>query len=966
MPLFKSFFIALIASSCLLTAQEAPAYTIIEDKAQLPLLNPALSKMKRLKIRLANGLEAYIVSDPELYESAAALTVRVGSWDEPSESPGMAHFLEHLLFLGTKQYPDESEYGRFISEHGGQSNAFTANGYTSYMFAVNNEGFDGALDRFSRFFYEPLFNVSGVNRELNAIDQEYAQNIQKDEVREFYVLKDLSKPNHPNKLFNMGNSTTLAKVTREDLIQWYRQNYSSNIMKLVVMSGLPLEELRDMVVKDFGSIPNLNKTLATYEEKSLAPEILGHMVYIEPVKDVQRLTIAWEMSKELSEMRDVAPETIACQLLGDEGPHSLLEVLKKEKLAEELKCGAFELGPSDILFDIEIDLTQEGVKQISTVIERVFQALADFRSRPDISYAYDEMKGLQTIEYQYQGREDLFSSMMKQASWIADEKLDLYPENARILQRWDAGAVQRLFQMLTPQNAVFMVTASESATGVNLDRMEPWLKVPYAIKPIVTSQLEQWAHAQPHADIQIPPPNPFIPKNLKLIHSHATSTDYPIPQPIFDSPQGRIYYAPDTIYGVPRVYWEFHIKTPSIEAGNTTSVVLGDLAIGLIEQALNPYSYPATNAGLGFSLDREDNGFGIRVSGYSDKIAVLLADILQQFKTLNPSEQQFDIQKALAMRSYQNKDKDSPLRQASEFLKSIVYQRYTSPLERANALEQIKFSDFKDFYQHLFDTVYVQGLMYGNMSEDDAKKIGQGVVENFPGKPYAKADQFDVAILVLPDSGPFYLEELVRVNGNAALLALEYVDFSFKARAAQQILMQAMGDAFFATLRTRQQTAYLVTTRAEEMERKLFNIFAVQSNSHDVRDLLARFELFIEGFLQELQLEEVPPERFEKIRSSLLSTLEQPPRTLTEMGAMLNRFLENYDEDFHWMEKRIEGMKTLTYEEFVGFAQEFVGRRNKRRVAILLKGELPDEKLFSYKLIENIDELRYMSEYKTH
>lgn len=952
-----------------LYAESQPSgYTLIEDKAKLPLLNPALAKQKQLKIRLPNGLEAYLVSDPELHESAAVLTVQVGSWDEPLESPGMAHFLEHLLFLGTKKYPDENEYTRYLSEHGGMANAFTANGYTSYMFSVQNEGFNGALDRFSRFFYEPMFNVSGINRELNAIDQEYAQNLQKDEVREIYVLKDLSKPQHPNKFFNMGNSASLAKVTRENLINWYRQNYSANIMRLVVVSALPLDTLRDLVVQDFSPIPDTHKTLTKLAERSLPEDILGHFVYIEPIKDIHRLTLAWELPLDLSEMRDAAPETIVCHFLGDEGPHSLLAALKKEKLAENLECGAFEMGPGDILFNLEIDLTHEGITHIDTVLERLFQAIADFRSRSDIAYAYDEMKRMQTIQYQYQSREDLFNSMMKHASWIAYEPLDLYPENARILQRWDPEAVQKIFQLLTPERAIYLVTAPSALTGVPATQTEPWLNVPYGVKAIPADTLTKWAHIGTNPDIQIPEPNPFIPKHLKLITAYSPESKdlYPIPQPIYDSPQGRIYYAPNTTYGVPQAFIELHFKTPLIQSGDAVSVVLADLAVELIEDALNPYSYPATIAGLHFSIDREDNGLGVKVYGYSENSSILLADILEYFHNFVPTESLFAQKKAQLLRSYQNKDKEGPLKQAAEFFKEIVYERYTSPQQRLQALRHIGFNDFQEFFAHLFDTVYVQGLLYGNLTVDDAKKIGQGVMENFSAAPYPLDKQYQVAVMVLPDTGPFYWEELVRVRGNAALLAIEYIDFSFKARAAQEILMQAMGDAFFAALRTRQQTAYLVTTRGEELERQLFNVFAVQSNSHDVRDLLARFELFIEGFLQELEIEEIPQDRFEKIRGSLLNTLEQPPRNIPEMGAMLNRFMEHYDEDFQWMNKRIEGMRSLTYDEFVRFAHDFVGRHNKRRLAILLKGELPDEKLFTYQLVENPDELRSISRFKTH
>jgi hypothetical protein len=66
-----------------------------------------------------------LISDPTTDKSAAALDVRVGHLSDPAELPGLAHFLEHMLFMGTKKYPDENEYNVFLAQHGGSSNAYT-------------------------------------------------------------------------------------------------------------------------------------------------------------------------------------------------------------------------------------------------------------------------------------------------------------------------------------------------------------------------------------------------------------------------------------------------------------------------------------------------------------------------------------------------------------------------------------------------------------------------------------------------------------------------------------------------------------------------------------------------------------------------------------------------------------------------------------------------------------------------
>ncbi|KAJ1339328.1 hypothetical protein BSLG_006029 [Batrachochytrium salamandrivorans] len=100
------------------------------------------------KSSLYNGLQAVVISDPSTDKAAAAMDVHVGHLCDPEGVAGLAHFCEHLLFMGTE---------KFLSEHGGQSNAFTSAENTNYHFEVSASNLEGALDRFAQFFICPLF-----------------------------------------------------------------------------------------------------------------------------------------------------------------------------------------------------------------------------------------------------------------------------------------------------------------------------------------------------------------------------------------------------------------------------------------------------------------------------------------------------------------------------------------------------------------------------------------------------------------------------------------------------------------------------------------------------------------------------------------------------------------------------------------------------------------------------------------
>jgi insulysin len=83
-------------------------------------------------LELPNKMRCLLISDPEADKSAAALDVFVGSALDPKPLFGVAHFLEHLLFMGTDKYPEENEYSKFITDNGGYSNAYTSNTSTNY------------------------------------------------------------------------------------------------------------------------------------------------------------------------------------------------------------------------------------------------------------------------------------------------------------------------------------------------------------------------------------------------------------------------------------------------------------------------------------------------------------------------------------------------------------------------------------------------------------------------------------------------------------------------------------------------------------------------------------------------------------------------------------------------------------------------------------------------------------------
>jgi len=274
-------------------------------------------------IRLQNGITALLAQDAQSKHFAAAVSVNAGASSDPRSLPGLAHFTEHMCFLGSKRYPEENEYKHYLAQHGGKSNASTSMSHTTYQFDILAEYGEQALDIFSNFFVSPLFTRSGTAREVQAVDSENSKNLVSDGRRRLQVLKALADKDHHYSKFSTGNRITLpacadaeeggdekkdddndtkesgsddshplkdmvcsngkcddadlAEFVRIALLAFHRQHYRPHNMTVVVVGPQTLDELEKMVVPRFGVIAdhlskNYDDDQADNDDHNITPE----------------------------------------------------------------------------------------------------------------------------------------------------------------------------------------------------------------------------------------------------------------------------------------------------------------------------------------------------------------------------------------------------------------------------------------------------------------------------------------------------------------------------------------------------------------------------------------------------------------------------------------------------------------------------------------------------------------------
>lgn len=953
------FLVSGITSFSSLLGGEALAYQVVPNRASLPIFTPALAERAVEKLVLANGLQVYLISDPGVDQSAAGLAVNVGSWEDLKEYPGTAHFLEHMLFMGTKAYPNESEYMQYIHEHSGAVNAFTAPDRTVYMFSINNDAFEGAVDRFSHFFIDPLLSPQCINRELHAVDQEHAKNIEHDGRRQLMVFKESGNPDHPNSRFSTGNAQTLSSMPQATLKHWYETHYSADRMYLCMISPLPLAEMRELAVDHFSQVPKINLPVTEISQEMASAQQKGHMIFIKPVKDLKQLSLLWEVSPEFAQDMDRKAPFLVASVLGNEGKASLSSVLKGEKIAESVEVSCDRSSKKSLLFSIDITLTEQGLKKVDLVITRVFEALARLKKEGVPPYLFNEIQQMSKLDYQFQSRDDAFDAITRITAEMPYENLASYPEKTKIPFQYDPAFIQRFLNSLRAENCIYMVLADPAKTKITTDRTEKWMKAEYTIKPVSKERMGYWNSIAVNPAILLPNANPYIPTNLSLVPHPQGALATPI---LLSSGKGHTaYFAIDTRYKVPEVALSFCFRSPLL-VQTAQSQALCDLYLRAFSEKLSSSLSQASSAGLQLSLRSDGLKLMLSLQGYSDKAPLFLEEVFAALPQVQISPEEFEIYKSSIAVDYDNVSKELPVRQAMQQMNGILFEQ-PSAQDKLGAIRALSYETFNRFSADLFKKIYTEAFLYGNLSYEGADDLFANLQKKLPSTPYERTEQAKRKIFVFNESNnPCQIVEAIQRQGSGALLLLQEGGFTFPKRAVQQVLGYALSDAFYDTLRTKQQTAYMASAWNSEEERQLLQFFAVQSSTHSAQDLLGRFELFLEGFRKDLK-GQITEGRFESIRSNLITLLKMPPENMAGMAQLLNMLAFDY-QDFHWIDKRISSLKALSYEDFCLVAEQFLSRSHPRRLAILMQGSLPQEHQFQYKVITK-DSLSNMGAFQT-
>lgn len=320
---------------------------------------------------LNNNIKYVLVNDKTLDKSYMSVCMNVGTFQNPKGYDGLAHFLEHMLFMGSKKYPDINHYAKKISEKGGFSNAYTDSFHTVYYFNVFDDALLEIIDIFSRFFIDPLFDNDAVNKELNAINNEHLKNINDDGWIKHQFTFDIANENSCINTFGTGSKNTLNHSDiRDKMVEFYNNHYTTDNISICIASSKNIDELKKIIDDTFG---NIKKSFCKNRMKLNKPfysNNINKTYHLKSTSYIHELSYLWEIPEEEHFIKSKEYEILG-HMITQRNKDSLYFYLKNNGYVRGLNVEIKEEG----VFAIHFKLTEFGFNNINFIENSLFKYL---------------------------------------------------------------------------------------------------------------------------------------------------------------------------------------------------------------------------------------------------------------------------------------------------------------------------------------------------------------------------------------------------------------------------------------------------------------------------------------------------------------------------------------------------------------------------------------------------------------
>ncbi|MGR2738329.1 insulinase family protein [Billgrantia sp. Q4P2] len=869
------------------------------EEVVLPHVSPHDSRDYRVLL-LDNGLTALLVSDPEADRAAASMNVGVGSAQDPDDLAGLAHFLEHMLFLGTEPYPEAEAYQGYLRRHGGSHNAFTAPQDTNYFFDIEPEALPGALDRFSQFFLTPLFNPSQLESERNIVHSEYMARIRDDGRRENDVLNQVLNRDNPTTGFSVGSRETLADrpegepSLRERVIGFYERHYDANVMHLALVAPQPLDELEAMVAERFAGIADRGLERPVIEEPLVYEENLPRQVELQSVRDSRHVSFMFPVPDPIQHYRH-KPGDILAHLLGHEGEGSLFAVLREAGLADGLSAGVGRGDERHALFTVSVSLTPAGAERIDEIEATLFAAIEQIREQGLEEWRYDEQAKLAEQQFRFQQHGSTLQSAMRLAMNLARFPMEDVQYAAYRMDGFEPELVAEYLDALRPETLLRVYSGPE----VEGERTSPWFNTPWReVEPTA-------ATAQPLAGLALPAPNPFIAEDVTLLDEQDER-----PSQLLEEEGFSLWHMSDASFNTPKVEWRFSLQNPAASS-DPRHAVLANLLAGWLDDSLNEEFYTARLAGHDAEAYAHARGITLAFSGWRDRQDRVIRRTLEQLREGDIDEASFERVRYSLQREWRNAPQAALFRQGHRTLAEALMRPSWPTQDLLEASRDLTVDDLREFRDQFLGELRLQALAIGNLDAELALREGRLVAEMLaPTLPQA----------AIPDLTPLRIDAelptLHPLTSREESLVLRYLqgsDRSLDAQARLAVLGQVIDTPFYQRLRTEEQLGYVVSAGYSPLLDAPGLSLLVQSPDATSAEIQTHIDAFLEAFGQ--RLAEMDDADLAPYRQAVHDSLLQRDTSLSGLTNRLWRALSFGDTGFDRRERLAQRVLAVTADD---------------------------------------------------
>lgn len=835
-------------------------------------------------LTMASGLKVLLISNPATDKSAAAVNVNVGSFNDPNNRLGLAHFLEHMLFLGNKKYPKVDGYFQYVQSNGGTANAYTSDTQTNYFFDINSNKLHPALDQLAQFFVSPTLDPQYVERERHAVDAEYKLHSREDAWRIAAALNATSNPDHPKSRFSIGDLETLNNTDGislwKDLKAFYNKYYVAQNISIVVYGKESLDTLESWVQASFKGVPshplpNIHIDTTPYTAKEL-----GVRINLVPLKESRILSLNFALESSYPYYKK-KPLGYLARIIGYEGKGSLHSFLKNKGLINSLAAYSTDLPNKYSEFIIRMELTPKGLENVNRITAVVFDFLSLIRKQGITQRLYNESRDISQLSFQFKSEDDpqrLVSTLASSMPYLPSENI---LNSAYLYKQYDPKLIRHFLNEMTPSHLRQIVIAK----GLKTNTVEPYFGTHYSISPLSQPLKQRLNKPQEHSELTIPTPNAFIAKDFALKKGNMLE-----PERIIHNTGIDVWNMTDTQFAMPKAIIHIDISTPL--ASNTPEhLILLQLYTTLLDRSLNEYGYPAQEAGLYYGIGASREGLNITLSGYQDKQKLLLQNILTGINRFSPDKQTFKEEKERLITQLENKAFRPPYRQGLDVINQTIYPNYPNDRILLNAAQSTTFESLKKYSHSLYDHIHINMFIHGNHNIKEANHLGE-MVKKALLTPHNAAEKYTEPYTILRKQQLTITPDF-KHHDSVFIAYYPQPGTNNYTRAQFALLAKLIATPFFKSLRTEQQLGYIVYVGPKVVEKHAGIVFMVQSPKANPITIENKVHTFLQE--QSKRLKKLTNKTLTEYQQGLVGALLQRDANLNQKDYRLWQNIQNVE-----------------------------------------------------------------------